>query len=137
LIILIACSWLERSVAPQQSSSSRHSKPRSLASRIVVCTQTSVVMPVSTRLAMSQPQHQLEIGGAERALAGLVDDRLAGQRRKLRYDLPTRLAAHQDAAAWAGVADAGADAPRAPALVCREVGEVGPMPLARVEDVEA
>jgi hypothetical protein len=27
----------------------------------------------------AQPQHQFEIGGAEGALAGLVDDRLAGQ----------------------------------------------------------
>ncbi len=48
--ILIAARWLPGSVAPQQSSSSRHSKPRSLASRMVVCTQTSVVMPVSTML---------------------------------------------------------------------------------------
>src|SRR5262249_12166994 len=47
LIILMAWSWLLLSVAPQQSSSNRHSKPRSLASRMVVCTQTSVVMPVS------------------------------------------------------------------------------------------
>src|SRR5262249_41050164 len=50
--ILTAASWLPRSVAPQQSARSRHSKPRSLASRMVVCTHTSVVMPVSTRLAM-------------------------------------------------------------------------------------
>src|SRR6202043_2804322 len=28
LIILIACSWFDRSVAPQQSSTSRHSNPR-------------------------------------------------------------------------------------------------------------
>ena len=34
------------SVAPQQSSSNKHSKPRSLASRMVVWTQTSVVMPL-------------------------------------------------------------------------------------------
>src|SRR5262245_52947481 len=52
LIILIAWSWLPLSVAPQQSSSSRHSKPRSLASRMVVWTQTSVVMPVSTTFSM-------------------------------------------------------------------------------------
>src|SRR5260221_300751 len=50
--ILIAARWLPSSVAPQQSSISRHSKPRSLASRIVVCTQTSVVMPVSRMLSM-------------------------------------------------------------------------------------
>src|SRR5690606_24471934 len=36
LIILMAWSWLLLSVAPQQSSRSRHSKPRSLASRMVV-----------------------------------------------------------------------------------------------------
>src|SRR3977135_3818554 len=51
LIILMAWSWLLLSVAPQQSSSRTHSKPRSLASRMVVCTQTSVVMPVSTMLS--------------------------------------------------------------------------------------
>jgi len=85
----------------------------------------------------AQSQHQFEIGGAEGALAGLVDNRLAGQRGQLRNDLPARLAAHQDAATRAGVANAGTDSPRAPALVCREVGEVGSMPLARVEDMEA
>ena len=36
LTIFTAAAWLPGSVAPQQSSSSRHSKPRSLASRIVV-----------------------------------------------------------------------------------------------------
>ena len=126
------------SVAPQQSSSSRHSKPRSLASRMVVCTQTSVVMPVSTMLSdAARAQHQLEVGGAERALARLVDDRLARQRRELGDDLPARLAAHQDAAARPGIADAGADAARAPALVGRQVGEVGAMALAGVDDVVA
>src|ERR1700722_16850067 len=50
LTILIAAKWLPWSVAPQQSSSSRHSKPRSLASRMVVCTHTSVEMPVSPML---------------------------------------------------------------------------------------
>src|SRR5262245_30193133 len=50
--ILIAARWLPGSVAPAQSSRRRHSKPRSFASRIVVCTQTSVVMPVSTRLTI-------------------------------------------------------------------------------------
>ena len=138
LIILMAWSWLPLSVAPQQSSSSTHSKPRSLASRMVVCTQTSVVMPVSTMFVdAAQPQHQLEIGGAERALAGLVDDRLAGQRRELGDDVPARLAAHQDAAARARIADAGADPARAPALVGRQIGEIGAMALAGVEDVEA
>src|ERR1700722_15289080 len=52
LTILIAARWLPWSVAPQQSSSSKHSKPRSLASRMVVCTHTSVVMPVRMMLSM-------------------------------------------------------------------------------------
>ena len=47
-----AASWLAGSVAPQQSARIRHSKPRSLASRMVVLTQTSVVMPVRIRLVM-------------------------------------------------------------------------------------
>ena len=85
----------------------------------------------------AQPQHQLEVGGAERALAGLVDDRLAGQRRELGNDLPAGLAAHQDAAARAGIADAGADLARAPALVGGQVGEIGAMALAGVDDVKA
>ena len=50
--ILIAASWLPLSVAPQQSSSTKHSKPRSFASRIVVDTHTSVVMPQITKLAI-------------------------------------------------------------------------------------
>jgi hypothetical protein len=54
----------------------------------------------------AQPQHQTKIGGVERALAGLVDDRLAGERRQFGYDLPAGLAAHQEAAAGALVADA-------------------------------
>ena len=43
--ILIAAAWLPASVAPHPSSSRRHSYPRSLASRMVVWTHTSVVMP--------------------------------------------------------------------------------------------
>ena len=126
------------SVAAQQSSSSRHSKPRSLASRIVVCTQTSVVMPVSTIFSMPLgAQDQFEVGGAERAFAGLVDDDLAGQRREFLDDLPARLAAHEDLAAGASVADAGADAARAPALVGGQIGQVGPMALAGVDDCVA
>ena len=82
-------------------------------------------------------QHQLQVGGAERALAGLVDDRLAGQRREFGNDVPAGLAAHQDAAAGPGIADAGADLPRAPALVGGQVGEVGAMAFAGVDDVVA
>ena len=77
---------------------------------------------------------QLEVGGAERALARLVDHGLARQRRQFGDDFPARLAAHQDAPARARIADPGADLARAPALVGRQVGEVGTMALAGVED---
>src|SRR3984957_14360552 len=79
-------------------------------------------------------QHQFEVGGAKRALAGLVDDGLARRRFELRDDFPTRLAAHQDAAARTRIADAGADALRAPALVLWKVGKVGAVTLPRVND---
>ncbi len=52
-------------------------------------------------LDAARAQDQFEVGGAERALARLVDDRLAGLRRELRDDVPARLAAHQDAPARA------------------------------------
>ena len=88
-------------------------------------------------LDAAQPQHQFEIGGAERALAGLVDDGLARQRREIGNDLPAGLAAHQHAAAGAGIADPGADLARAPLLVGGQVGEVGAVALAGVDDVKA
>mmetsp|Transcript_22375 Transcript_22375/g.55280 ORF Transcript_22375/g.55280 Transcript_22375/m.55280 type:complete len:310 (-) Transcript_22375:639-1568(-) len=47
--ILMAAAWFAGSVAAVPSSSSRHSYPRSFASRIVVCTHTSVVMPPRMR----------------------------------------------------------------------------------------
>src|SRR6185369_16045932 len=50
--ILSAARWLPRSVAAVQSERTRHSKPRSLASRMVVETQTSVVMPANSRFVM-------------------------------------------------------------------------------------
>src|SRR5208283_1159941 len=59
---------------------------------------------------------QFEIGRAERALARLVDDRLARLGREFVDDVPARLAAYQNSPARTGVADAGADALRAPAL---------------------
>jgi hypothetical protein len=52
VIIFSAARWLPWSVAAVQSDSSRHSKPRSFASRIVVCTHTSVVMPARIRFSM-------------------------------------------------------------------------------------
>src|SRR5208282_6636569 len=63
--------------------------------------------------------------------------RLTLARLKLRDDFPTGLAAHQNAAARSGIADTGADLPRAPALVCRQVGEIGAMALAGMKDMEA
>ena len=72
---------------------SRHSNPRSLASRIVVCTQTSVVMPVSSEiLDAARAQDQLEVGRTERPLAGFVDDRLARQRGQFIDDVPVAMA---------------------------------------------
>ena len=88
-------------------------------------------------LDAAQPQHQFEVGGAERALAGLVDDGLAGQRRQIGDDVPAGLAAHQHAAARAGIADSGADLARAPPLVGGQVGKVGPVAFAGVDDVKA
>ena len=61
----------------------------------------------------------------------------AFERLELVDDLPARLAAHQDAAARARIADAGTDLTRAPALVGRQIGEIGAMALAGVDDVEA
>mmetsp|Transcript_18898 Transcript_18898/g.64366 ORF Transcript_18898/g.64366 Transcript_18898/m.64366 type:complete len:341 (+) Transcript_18898:278-1300(+) len=52
--ILHAASWFPLSVAPVPSVSSRHSYPRSFASRIVVCTHTSVVIP--PRMSLLTPQ---------------------------------------------------------------------------------
>ena len=50
-------------------------------------------------------QDEIEIGGEEGALAGFVDDRLARDRRKLGDDVVSRLAAHENAAHRAFVAD--------------------------------
>src|SRR5208337_1992371 len=58
-------------------------------------------------------------------------------RSKLLDDLPPRLAAHENAAAWPVVANAGANALGAPALVGGQVGEIRTMPLARVDDLVA
>ena len=88
-------------------------------------------------LDAAQPQHQFEVGGAERSLAGLVDDGLTRQRRQIRNDLPAGLAAHQHAAARAGIADPGADLARTPLLVGGQVGEVGAVSFAGVDDVKA
>src|SRR5277367_2603528 len=82
----------------------------------------------------ARAQDKLEVGGAERALARLVDDRLPRQRLEFIDDIPARLAPDENAPARALVPDAGADALRAPALVLGEIREVGAMPLARVDN---
>ena len=84
----------------------------------------------------AQAQQQLEIGGAERALAGLVDDGLVRFGIKIGDDVPARLAAHQNAAAGAGVADIRTNAPRPPTLVTWEIGKIRAVSFARVKDVE-
>ena len=81
----------------------------------------------------ARAQHQLEIRGTERTLARLVDHRFARCRRQLGDDLPPRLAAHQDAAARAGIADAGAELLGPPALVRGQVGQIRPMAFARMD----
>src|SRR3569832_2807082 len=88
-------------------------------------------------LDAAHAQQQFEVGGAERSLAGLVDDGFAGARIEIRNDVPARLAAHENATARAGIADAGAAQARAPALVGRQIGKVGTMSFAGVDDVIA
>src|SRR6266853_5710806 len=83
----------------------------------------------------ARAQDQLEIGGTEAALPGLVDDRFAIERGELGNDLPARLAAHEDAAARSGIADAGANLLRTPALVRGQIGQIRPVSLARMDDV--
>ena len=84
------------------------------------------------RLRSDQP----EIGFVERALAGLVDHRLAFDRIELGNDVVARLAAHQDAAHGARVADAlGRRA--ALDLGGRRVGQIRPVALAGVNDQHA
>ena len=78
----------------------------------------------------------MQVGGVERAFAWLVDDRLAGLRIKLGNDVVAGLAAHQNAAHWAGVAD-GRGAAAANFLGRRQIGEVGSMTLARMENRKA
>ncbi len=51
-------------------------------------------------------EDEFEVGGAERTLAGLVDDRLAFDRIEFGDDVPAGFATRQDAAAGAGIANA-------------------------------
>src|SRR6202044_2210158 len=62
----------------------------------------------------ARAQDELEVGGAERALARLIDEGLPRKRLEFVDDIPTRLAADENAPARALVPDAGADALRAP-----------------------
>ena len=102
---------------PRQAGNRR---PRSLASRMVVWTHTSVMDAGKRRLRIPpRAQDQLEVGGVEQPLPGLSSHHLARQGRELGDDLPARLSAHEDAPARAGIADAGRSAASASAC-CRE-----------------
>ena len=81
-------------------------------------------------------QDGVQVGGVERALAGLVDHRLAGLGIKLGNDVVAGFAAHQNAAHRAGVADRGRAA-AANLLGRRQIAEVGPMALAGMDHRKA
>src|SRR5262252_2124388 len=81
-------------------------------------------------------EHRVEVGGVERALAGLVDDRFPWRGLQLVDEVVTVLPAHQDAAHWALVADAGLE-PSSDFLVDRQVGEIGAVAFAGVDDDQA
>ena len=81
-------------------------------------------------------QQRVEIGRVERALAGLVDHRLAGDRIELRDDVVAGLAADEDAPHRAGIADAHRGL-AALELRLRRVGEIGAVPFARVDDQQS
>ena len=81
-------------------------------------------------------KHQLEVGLVEGALAGLVEHGLADQWGELRDDVVPSLAADEDAAHGAAVADAHRRR-AALDLGARGIGHVGAMALARVDDGEA
>src|SRR6266446_4897998 len=69
-------------------------------------------------------QHRVEVGGGKGAVPRFVDDRLARQRIKFGDDVVPGLAAYQDPAHRAGVADTGGKpAPRL--LRRRQVGKIG------------
>ena len=79
---------------------------------------------------------QLEVGRVERALAGLVDHRLAVERIELGDDVVAGLAADQDAAHRPGVADAHRGR-AALDLGRRRIGEIRAVAFARVDDQQA
>ncbi len=77
----------------------------------------------------------VEVGGVKGALPRLVDHRLAWRRVEFGDDVVARFAAHQDAAHGPDVADAGRAAP-AHFLGGRQIGEIGPVALARMHREE-
>ena len=101
------------------------SYPRSLASRTVVCTHTSVVTPVTIRLG-DLVRRQAPPAGRwrRRPLAGLVDNDLAGQRGKLVDDVVAVLAADQDPAVRAR--GRRSEGTASPAGAWRPAGPTGP-----------
>mmetsp|Transcript_22375 Transcript_22375/g.55281 ORF Transcript_22375/g.55281 Transcript_22375/m.55281 type:complete len:269 (-) Transcript_22375:382-1188(-) len=89
-------------------------------------------------LDAARPEHQVHVRVGEGALAGLVDDVLAGQGGELGDKIPPGLAAREDPAAGARVANADAPTglPAAPALIGGKVGERRAVALARVNDAD-
>ena len=81
------------------------------------------------------PEDPLEVRRVERALAGLVDDRLARQRPELVDDVVTVLPAHEDPAHGARIADPDLE-PAAGLLRRRAIAEIRTVSLARVDDAE-
>ena len=78
----------------------------------------------------------MQIGGVERALAGLVDDRFAGLGIKLGNDVVAGFAAHQYPTHRTGVANRGL-ALAADLFGRRQIGEVGSMTFAGMENGKA
>lgn len=82
-------------------------------------------------------QDQFQIGGAEGAFAGFVDNDFARQWCQFFDDFPARFATHQNLAARARVANAGTDALRAPAFVGWQVTEVRAVAFSGMNNGEA
>src|SRR5713226_654076 len=72
-------------------------------------------------------QNQLKIRGKEGALTGFVDDRFAVDGREFRDDLPSRFTTYQYSSTRPLITDSRSDLTAAPLLVCRQVGQIGPV----------
>jgi hypothetical protein len=108
-----------------------------LASRTVVLTQILGGDPTDQKLVdAAAAQHGFEVGGVERAFAGLVHHRLAMDGGEFGDDVMACLATHQYAAHRPGIADAGGEVAARP-LGRREVGQVATMAFACVHDHDA